>query len=113
MSPGSRGTSGAVVLTIGDGRITAEAPAGWADRAALRALAPDIARACAPPLPPVETWPESWCDAWWEREAIAAGSGAPDPAAVATADLRVAVWRGELEAPDSRDRDGWGGHGAV
>lgn len=97
-----------VVLTLTRGRVTADAPRGWTDRDALRALAPDIARACAPPLPPVEVWPDAWREAYDEREAIAAEGGAPDPAAVALADLRVAVWRGDLEAlPElARDRAG-------
>ena len=94
-----------VVLTLTRGRVTADAPRGWTDRDALRALAPDIARACAPPLPPVEVWPDAWREAYDEREAIAAEGGAPDPAAVALADLRVAVWRGDLEALPERVHD--------
>lgn len=76
-------------LTIVRGRIVV---------ADLDALAPDLLRALAPDLPPVDSWPLTWCELFEERACIAAEGGAPDPLAVAEADLRLAVWRGDVEA---------------
>lgn len=59
---------------------------------------PERLRAVAPALPPADSWPDSWREVYDEREAIAAEGGAPDPRAVAEADLRLAVWRGDVEA---------------
>jgi hypothetical protein len=41
-------------------------------------------------------WPAPWREAWAEREAIAWEGGAPDPAAVADADLDRAIEAGDL-----------------
>lgn len=81
----------AVIIGPDLARVTA--PVGWGDRAALSAIRPDLSRALAPPLPPADTWPEHWRELHAERVAIAAEGGAPDPEAVADADLRVEVWR--------------------
>lgn len=85
------------------GRVTVDAPAGWLDagqrealRGALDTVRPVLARVAAPPLPPRETWSDAATDMWQEREAVAAEGGATDPAAVADADLRVALARGEV-----------------
>lgn len=60
--------------------------------------APARARALAPPLPPREQWTPSLRLLWRERWCIAAEGGAADPGAVADADARVAVARGEVAA---------------
>ena len=84
-------------LAVRPDALRADVPAGWGDRAALSALRPDLVRALAPPLPPADTWPEHWHDALNERAAIAAEGGAADPEAVAVADLRVMLWREQVE----------------
>lgn len=82
-----------------------ETPRGWRDPAdvarALSPLRPELLRALAPGLPPVDAWPPSWRELFEERASIAAEGGASDAEAldVAEADLRVAVWRGDVEAP--------------
>lgn len=94
-----------VRLDVADGgAVRVTAPVGWADaaerealRAALDAVRPTLARLAALPLPP-RPWPAAWEEFHAEREAIAAEGGAPDPSAVAAADLRVAVARRELVA---------------
>lgn len=100
-----RVTSAAVRLDLADGgAVRVTAPIGWAApaerealSAALDAVRPTLARLAAPPLPP-RPWPPSWEEYLAEREAISAEGGAPDASAVALADLRVAVHRGEVEA---------------
>jgi hypothetical protein len=117
-----------VHLDVSGGRVRVDVPAGWRSpellrrelaavkpdllRARLRltvargrivvadldALAPELLRALAPELPPVDAWPSTWCELFEERASIAAEGGAPDPLAVAEADLRLAVWRGDVEA---------------
>ena len=118
-----------VHLDVSGGRLRVDAPAGWRSpellrrdlapvkpdllRARLRltvargrivvadldALAPELLRALAPELPPVDVWPASWCELFEERACIAAeASDVADPLAVAEADLRLAVWRGDVEA---------------
>lgn len=81
-----------------------DTPVGWSDPEALRvslaALRSDLLRALAPSLPPRSSWPASWLEAHAERVAIAAEGGAPDPEAVADADLRVQLWRGEVDIFD-------------
>lgn len=79
--------------------------------AALDAIRPTLARACAAPLPARESWPVSWREAWDERIAIVSETGSldVDPEAVADADLRVMVARGLVEqlppsAMSERDR---------
>lgn len=91
------------------GGMTVDAPAGLLsvfDVAALSeafgALRPVLARTCAPPLPPVEQWPEAWAEVFAERAAIAAEGGAADPDGVARADLRAMVARGDLDAGGDR-----------
>ena len=79
----------------GDGVIRATVPAGWGDRAALSILRPAILRAVAPPMPP-PPWCAAIVEALAEREAIAGESGAADAAAVALADVRVQLWRGDI-----------------
>lgn len=66
-------------------------------------IAPDLARALAPALPPVDVWPSGWRELFEERASIAAESGATDAEALATAEaeLRVAVWRGDVEAVEA------------
>lgn len=87
---------GAVTLDAEEGLLDPRDVAILAD--AFDALAPVLARARAPRLPPRATWPEVWREVWSERMAIAAEGGARDPGAVADLDLRVAVHRGEVEA---------------
>jgi hypothetical protein len=91
-----------VRLDVSGGRLRVDAPAGWRDIAAMKrdldALKPELLRALAPELPPVASWPSTWCEFFEERACIAAEGGAPDPLAVAEADLRLAVWRGDVEA---------------
>ena len=88
--------AGSVVrLDVSGGRLRVNAPVGWRD---LDAMKPDLLRALAPELPPVDAWPSTWCELFEERACIAAEGGAPDPLAVAEADLRLAVWRGDVEA---------------
>jgi len=58
--------------------------------------APARARAVAAPLPPREQWPDALRVLWRERWCIAFEGGADDPGAVADADARVAVARGEV-----------------
>lgn len=92
-----------------DGRVTFDAPAGWftpSRRAALAAavdrVRPDLARAAAAPLPHRERWSEAMLDFWREREAVGrfeAGLDADAAAALADAELAVAVARGEV--PDA------------
>lgn len=84
--------------------VVVDAPAGLLSAADLAALAdvvdalrPTIARAIAPPLPPRAAWPTAWREAHAERWAVAAEGGALDAEAVAGADLRVMVARGELD----------------
>lgn len=60
--------------------------------------APTRARALAPPLPPREQWTPALRLLWRERWCIASEGGASDPGAVADADARVAVARGEVHA---------------
>lgn len=60
--------------------------------------APARARALAAPLPPREQWTPALRLLWRERWCIAAEGGAADPGAVADADARVAVARGEVVA---------------
>lgn len=60
--------------------------------------APARARALAPALPPREQWTPALRLLWRERWCIAAEGGAADPGAVADADARVAVARGEVLA---------------
>ncbi len=82
-----------------------ETPRGWRDPADiardLAPLRPELLRALAPGLPAVDAWPPSWRELFEERASIAAEGGASDAEAldVAEADLRVAVWRGDVEAP--------------
>ena len=95
--------AGSVVrLDVSGGRLRVDAPAGWRDIAAMKrdldALKPELLRALAPELPPVDAWPLTWRELFEERACIAAEGGAPDPLAVAEADLRLAVWRGDVEA---------------
>jgi len=45
---------------------------------------------------PPARWPAPWREAWAEPEAIAWEGGAPDPAAVADADLDRAIEAGDL-----------------
>ena len=66
---------------------------------ALDALAPSIARAAAPPLPPRERWTPAMIELHTERVCIAAEGGSRDALAVADLDLRVALRRGEVEGP--------------
>jgi tetrahydromethanopterin S-methyltransferase subunit B len=84
-----------------DGRVRVDVPAGWCLPERLRrdldALKPDLLRALAPDLPPVGSWPPSWCELFEERAGAAAEAGAVDPLAAAEADLRLAVWRGDVE----------------
>ena len=82
-------------LTIVRGRIVV---------ADLDALAPDLLRALAPDLPAVDSWPVSWCEFFEERASIAAeAADVADPLAVAEADLRLAVWRGDVEPLSALD----------
>ena len=102
-APLSPWPAGSVVrLDVSGGRLRVDAPAGWRDIAAMRrdldALKPELLRALAPELPPVDAWPLTWRELFEERACIAAEGGAPDPLAVAEADLRLAVWRGDVEA---------------
>lgn len=102
-APLSLWPAGSVVrLDVSGGRLRVDAPAGWRDIAAMKraldAIKPELLRALAPDLPPVDVWPASWREAFEERASIAAEGGAPDPLAVAEADLRLAVWRGDVEA---------------
>ena len=90
-------------VLVGPDLVRVTAPPGWGDRAALGALRPSLSRALSPPLPPAEHWPEHWREAFAERVAIAAEGGAPDPEAVALADLRVMHWR-ELLTADASTR---------
>ena len=83
------------------GRVRVDVPAGWCLPDRLRrdldALKPELLRALAPDLPPVGSWPPSWCDLFEERAGAAAEAGAVDPLAAAEADLRLAVWRGDVK----------------
>ncbi len=85
-----------------DGRVRVDVPAGWCLPDRLRrdldAIKPELLRALAPDLPPAGSWPAAWCEFFEERASTAAESGAVDPLAVAEADLRLAVWRGDVEA---------------
>ncbi len=93
-----------VRLEVTGDRVYVDAPAEFVDRDALRSLRPDVMRALAPVLPPRASWPEHMREAWAEREAIAAEGGAPDPTAVADADLRVMIWRGVFDpSPGAKD----------
>lgn len=60
--------------------------------------APARARALAAALPPRDQWTPALRLLWRERWCIAAEGGAADPGAVADADARVAVARGEVAA---------------
>ena len=88
---------GGPAVVVGPDLVRVTAPSGWGSREAMTALRPDLVRALAPPLPPADTWPEHWHDALNERAAIAAEGGAADPEAVALADLRVMLWREQVE----------------
>ena len=61
---------------------------------AIAALAGDIRRAVAPPLPPRDAWPDEWREIYDERLAICleAGGAPADAEAVADAELRVWAW---------------------
>lgn len=102
-SPGQRNP--AVRVEARGDSLRIETPRGWRDPAdvarALSPLRPELLRALAPGLPPVDAWPPSWRELFEERASIAAEGGASDAEAldVAEADLRVAVWRGDVEAP--------------
>lgn len=93
-----------VRLTVDGARVSLDVPAGWCEPAALRtALDPlraDLLRALAPELPPVDVWPLSWRELFEERASIVSESGASDVEALAIAEreLRIAVWRGDVEA---------------
>lgn len=103
-APPSPWPAGSVVrLDVSGGRVRVDAPAGWRSpellRRELAAVRPELLRALAPELPPVDSWPASWCELFEERASIAAeASDVADPLAVAEADLRLAVWRGDVEA---------------
>ncbi len=101
-----------VRLEVDGPRVRGDAPAGLlspAERAELRSaldlIRPTLARTCSPPLPPRETWPDSWREAWAERVAIVSEASPPpvDPEAVADADLRAMIARGELAAAAEGD----------
>jgi len=106
LPPSSTGQRNPVVRVEARGdSLRIETPRGWRDPAdvarALSPLRPELLRALAPGLPPVDAWPPSWRELFEERASIAAEGGASDAEAldVAEADLRVAVWRGDVEAP--------------
>ncbi len=100
--------SAPVLLEIDRGGVvTVDAPVGLlsardvaALSEALDALRPLLARTCTAPLPPAEQWPPEWGEVIAERAAIAAEGGAANPDAVALADLRAMVSRGDLDGGD-------------
>lgn len=100
---------GVVRLTVDGVRVSLDIPAGWRPPAAVReALDPlraDLLRALAPELPHVDLWPLSWRELFEERASIVAESGASDVEALAIAEteLRLAVWRGDVEALEAVD----------
>lgn len=95
---------GGPAVVVGPDLVRVTAPSGWGSREAMTALRPDLVRALAPPLPPADTWPEHWREAFDERAAIAAEGGATDPEAVALADLRVMHWREMAEGERAAER---------
>ena len=106
LPPSSTGQREAAVRVEARGNaLRIETPRGWRDPADiardLAPLRPELLRALAPGLPAVDAWPPSWRELFEERASIAAEGGASDAEAfdVAEADLRVAVWRGDVEAP--------------
>ena len=108
LPPSSPDQRGPVVRVEACGNsLRIETPRGWRDPAdvkrALSPLRPELLRALAPGLPPVDAWPPSWRELFEERASIAAEGGASDAEAldVAEADLRVAVWRGDVEAVEA------------
>ena len=101
--PSPRPAGSVVRLDVTGGRVRVDAPAGWRApellRRELAAVRPELLRALAPELPPVDVWPPTWRELFEERASIAAeASDVADPLAVAEADLRLAVWRGDVEA---------------
>lgn len=96
----------AVCITIEGDRVRVQAPLGHLsdrNRSDLRAvfdlIRPLLARACSAPLPPRESWPDSWREVWAERVAIVRENNSidVDPEAMADADLRVMIARGHVE----------------
>ncbi len=103
LPPPSTGQREALVRVEARGNaLRIETPRWWRDPADvardIAPLRPELLRALAPPLPPLP-WPAELSEAWFERRAIAWEGGASDPEAVADADLRVMLWRGDVEAP--------------
>jgi hypothetical protein len=96
----------AIRVTVDGDSVRIDAPRGHLsdrDRDELRAgfdvIRPTLARMCSTPLPPRETWPDSWREAWEERVAIVRESNSidADSEVIADADLRVMISRGLVE----------------
>lgn len=91
-----------VVLAFTNGRLrvsyaaNCSAPSDAHER--LSAVLYDLLCAVAPALPPRAQWPDVWCEIYDERLAICLADDI-DPqvaAAVADAQLRLAVWRRDV-----------------
>lgn len=96
----------AVRFTVEVDRVRIIAPRGHLSernrdelRAAIDVIRPTLARMGSVPLPPRETWPDSWREAWAERIAIVCEGRLidADAEAIADADLRVMIARGLVE----------------
>ena len=97
--------SGPVRLIIDADALAVDAPRGRLTAVGAAAIGrvldpvrPELVRACTPPLPPRDEWPELWREVHAERLAIACEGGASDPEAVANADLRVTILPGAVDA---------------
>ena len=77
------------------GAISVDAPRRWQSAAGFRRGKPWLLRFSAPDLPPADTWPAQWVEAWEARARAHEAAGSSEELA-AYDDLRVAVWLGTV-----------------
>ncbi len=86
---------GLLIRVSRDGAVSIDAPGGWQSVAGFRRGKPWLLRFSAPDLPPADTWPAQWVEAWEARARAHEAAGSSEEFA-AYDDLRVAVWLGTV-----------------